>query len=238
MDVESIKLNTLARLPTTINGIEIFPLTLKEIILMGHGSYIQALNLVTLDQEQLFGEEAARHIPADFSIADVIFLSNQAELIHQYTKSLALFLRTDIEYHREQGLSIGGSIVSSEAFQQIIHVIKIQNCIRSAEEGAFNPLNEQARKIKEQMLRNQKKIHQLKQEDTDESLNFSDLISILCSRANGLNLFNVFDLNMFQFHNQFSRMKLLDDYEMNIQALLHGADSKQIQFKHWISKLT
>ncbi|MNJ72751.1 hypothetical protein D3C77_694540 [compost metagenome] len=88
------------------------------------------------------------------------------------------------------------------------------------------------------MLENRQKIRRLKNEQGDfqDAPTFHDLVSSLCAHANGIHIFNVFDLNIFQFNDQFYRMKLLSDYELNIQALMHGADSKHIQLIHWISK--
>ena len=39
---------------------------------------------------------------------------------------------------------------------------------------------------------------------------------------------------MYQFNNQFNRMQMIEDYDINIRSLLAGADSKKIQLKHYI----
>jgi hypothetical protein len=92
--------------------------------------------------------------------------------------------------------------------------------------------------LQQKMQSNRQKIRRLKNEqlENQDAPTFYDLVSSLCSHANGIHIFNVFDLNIFQFNDQFYRMKLVSDYELNIQALLHGADSKHIKLKHWISK--
>ncbi|GMX64387.1 hypothetical protein Elgi_36560 [Paenibacillus elgii] len=238
MDVEEIKLRTIANLPTIINSMTIYPLSLKEIIDHGYYLYNRALNLISVKRNQLIDEEYANQIPDEITTADIIYHSGNEQLIAQFEDSLKLFLKTnDIIYDYYSGLIINNKAINADVFNEMIRVILIQNCFVASEEDAFNPLNERAKKIREKMLENKKKIQELNSDSSDEGLTLSDLISIVCSNANGINILNVFDLNMFQFNDQFNRMKMLDEYEINIQALLHGADSKEIQLKHWMSKI-
>ena len=48
---------------------------------------------------------------------------------------------------------------------------------------------------------------------------------------------DVCEYDFFQFNNQFNRMKVVEDFKVNVQSLLAGADSKSIKLKHWLSKL-
>jgi hypothetical protein len=63
-----------------------------------------------------------------------------------------------------------------------------------------------------------------------------DLISIY-AEAEHVNLEDIFQYDLYQFNNQFNRMKIFKDYEVNIQALLAGAKSDEIEFQHWLSKI-
>lgn len=237
MNDEEIKLRTLANLPVVIGQVSIHPLSLKEIIEHGYENYSQALGLLTISKAQLLASEWLDQIPAEVSSADLIFYSRNDELIELLKDSLKLVCRTDNVLYNN-GLYIDNVLFSSDTFRMLIRVVSIQNCVATAEEQPFTPLNDRVKKLKEKMDRNKMKIMQLKRNGTsEEGLSLSDLISIVCSGANGITWRNVFDLNMCQFHDQFIRLKMLDDYKMNVQALLHGADSKQIPLIHWMSKV-
>lgn len=239
MNIEEIKLRTLAGLPIQVSGIEVKPLKLLEIIEYGYTKYNERLSILTLTKEQLIRPELIEHIPSEVHVGDIICLSGDEELISCFLEGLRLFItHKNIFYDREKGLHIDQHLVDAELFEELIRIIKIQNCIVTQDEDHFNPLNEQAQKIKQKMLENKKKINALKQSSTEEDvLTFSDLISIVSANVNGIHMLNVCQLNMLQFNDQFNRMKMLGEYEVNIQALLHGADSKQIELKHWMTRL-
>ena len=43
--------------------------------------------------------------------------------------------------------------------------------------------------------------------------------------------------DIYQFNDQFNRLKIMDDYEVNVQALLHGAKKENVNLTHWITKI-
>ncbi|OPH47566.1 hypothetical protein BC351_10255 [Paenibacillus ferrarius] len=235
---DDIKLEALANLPTSVGPLLVSPLTLKEIIQYGYSKYSQVVQVALLTKEQLIKPEYLSQLSPQLSVAEIIFELFEDDLSSYLVDALRLFLKADVVHYKNNALYIDGLEVSSEDFNEIIRIIKIQNCLVTPNDEKFNPLNEHAARIKKKMLESKRKIQELGHDNiNDQSLSIFDLISILSSHANGITIFNVFDLNMLQFNDQFSRMKLLDEYEVNIQALLHGADAKQIQLKHWISKL-
>ena len=40
-----------------------------------------------------------------------------------------------------------------------------------------------------------------------------------------------------EFNDQFNRLKIMEDYEVNVQALLHGAKKEDVNLTHWITKI-
>ena len=36
----------------------------------------------------------------------------------------------------------------------------------------------------------------------------------------------IMEYDLYQFNDQFNRLKIMEDYEVNVQALLHGAKKK------------
>jgi hypothetical protein len=94
--------------------------------------------------------------------------------------------------------------------------------------------NEKARLMMEKLKKAREAVKKAK--SSGEHLTLADLISILSSNSN-LDIKKIFKLDMYRFQNQFSRMSMLTEYNVNIQQLLAGAKAEEIEFKHYISKI-
>lgn len=236
-----IKLKTMANQPYLFNGLSIQPKALDVIIKDGYEQYNQKLNLIAATKETLFenNELLQDEVVKTLSLIELFIISDNREFLDIYLDALKYFTNSNEVKYVKDTIVFDGTILDMDMVNDLIEIIKLQNCIEIELQESFNPLNERAKRIKEKMLENKKKIQELKKStDENEGLNILDLISILCSNANGINLSNVFDLNMFQFNNQFNRMVLIDQYELNVQSLISGsADPKKIKLKHWISKV-
>lgn len=233
-----IKLSALAGLPTILSGITIQPVVLREIARIGYESYQQYLSITALQKEHLLEPQFADSVPEHIAIYDVIEMFGSSHPLYSlFYTALRFLIGTDNIYY-ENGLFINDVQVDIPMYQQLIRIIQTQNCVPQETTTTFAPATERVRMLQQKMQANRQKIRRLKNEqlENQDAPTFYDLVSSLCSHANGIHIFNVFDLNIFQFNDQFYRMKLVSDYELNIQALLHGADSKHIKLKHWISK--
>lgn len=236
MDAEKIKLRTLANLPVIYKKVAIKPKPLNEIIELGYEEYIRKLNIISLTVEDII-EGIDIDITMKLSMLEFFMHSGDSDSLVEYLNTVSYFIESEVGLTPQMNeLIISNELYSFEDLEAIIKIIKIQNCVVTERDDDFKPLNENARKLREKMLERQRKLRKLKSDNEENSLRFLDLISILCSNANGISIHNVFELNFFQFSDQFNRMKMIDEYEVNIQALLHGADSKNIKLKHWISK--
>jgi hypothetical protein len=105
-------------------------------------------------------------------------------------------------------------------------------------ENMDNPDNDMAKKLLEKRRKLREKVNKLKRiGDDDDDLTMADLISIF-AEAEHIPLQNVYDLyDVYQFNNQFNRLKIMDDFHVNIQALLAGAKSDEVKLQHWLSKI-
>ena len=75
-----------------------------------------------------------------------------------------------------------------------------------------------------------------KEPDEDSAITLADLVSILASGL-GMSMDLVMDYDLYQFNDQFNRLKIIDDYEVSVQALLHGAKKENVNLTHWITKI-
>ncbi|TPG68902.1 hypothetical protein EEL31_10415 [Brevibacillus laterosporus] len=239
--LEEIRLRTMANLSSQCGNFTISPLTLREIVDYGYEKHNQHLHTLSFNIASLLSPQDLDKIDADFSLYDLALLDSG--YLAMFIEALLYFLKeTEIHFDDDLGFILGDvndeKILTKESFSELVEIIKIQNNYQSIEDNDYNPANTEADKIKQKLLAGRKRVQEVKARASQEdSLSLLDLISIIAANANGISIFNVFEMNMVQFNDQFNRMKLLDDYQVNIQALMHGADSKSIELKHWMTKI-
>ena len=52
-----------------------------------------------------------------------------------------------------------------------------------------------------------------------------------------MTMHDIMQYDLYQFNDQFNRLKIMDDYEVSVQALLHGAKKEDVNLTHWITKI-
>lgn len=134
------------------------------------------------------------------------------------------------------------TVIHRDNFDDIVEVVKLQNYLKKPEKDESpNPVDEQTRKLMEQMEMNRKKVAEKKKvqqanEYSDEDgIDISDIISAVSSKSNSLNKFNVWDFTLYQLYDEYSRLELIDNYQFSIQAMMAGAE--KVDLKHWSSKI-
>lgn len=128
-------------------------------------------------------------------------------------------------------------------FDEIIRIVRYQNFMSNVngKKDEFNPANEEARKLAEQMERNRQKVEAKKkaqkanEKGDDDDVDISDIISAVTAKSNSINKFNVWDLTLYQLYDEYSRLELIDNYHFNIKAMMAGV--KEVDLKHWSSKI-
>lgn len=229
------------------------PLTIREIFRLGETRYYQHLNILTIEPKRyikLISGVSDNLI--DLSTFDILTLhcsdygqelSETKEII---LSGLELFFNKNVTFIAE-GRNIPNSFfylgnveenkfITRDNYELIKNIILKQNCFKTIEEDEeeFKPANEAAAKVAKKILAARKMRRERKKE---EILTLYDLVSVLASNGNNINILNVWDLTMFQFNDQFNRMQMIEDYEININCLLHITDSSKINLKHYIRKI-
>ncbi len=127
--------------------------------------------------------------------------------------------------------------VTENNYEDFKEVLMLQNCIKSTKsEDGYNPADDKARELIEKIKKTKEEINKIKAND-GKNLNLLDLVSAFCASNKNVDIVRVWDLNIFQFNDQFKRTQLVSDYEISIQSLLHGADAKKVKINHFIAKM-
>lgn len=132
------------------------------------------------------------------------------------------------------------TFINRDIFEQIVQAIKYQNYLKKIEvkKRDYNPADESARLLVEQMEANKKRVEEKKRrevEDSDDEIDIGDIMSAISSKSNSLNKLNIWDLTLFQMYDEYSRLEIIDSYKFSIQAMMAGAEN--VQIKHWSSRI-
>lgn len=224
----------------------LYPLTIGDITEIGYSKYNQYLNTIAFTLDDIRKVYDLKEDATIFTFI-VFYCLTDEDYKNTLLKTLSLFFKEEVKFYTsddEYGYFYLGNIednrkINELNFEYIQYLIKRMNNITKEDYEEENPSDARAKEILEKRKKARDLVAKAKSKDSDdgEPLTFADLVSILASNGNGVTPFNVWDMNIYLFNNQFNRMKMLDDYDVNIRSLLAGADPKKIELKHWMSKI-
>ena len=234
----------------TSNGINIYPLTLGEIMELGMANYSYFISFLTLKDEMLKAlfqvqddmlEEMKQDklqllisiILADESMGIKLLyfisaLTKQRVLIEDDTIVIVEEIEED-----EQKKEIKRPI-TNEVYEEIIDILDLQNCSKTVEEVEEYEDDPEIRAFIEKKNRLNKIIEEASNKDGDITL--EDLVSSLAVANAGLNILNIWDLTLYQFYNQLKRYNAKVNADMAIRSMLAGASD--VELKDWMGKLS
>ncbi|MGG4105150.1 hypothetical protein AAXB25_14635 [Paenibacillus lautus] len=227
---------------------DIEPLTVREIVDLGYSEYMKCLNIMTLTKQDFLDDA-----PEELHVLELLMIYGGQEIESAFEEALALFLHGEVIIDKDECRAfvkkseddIG--VVTKDNYHEIQEVIKWQNYINSFEEknleSNFDPVDEETRKLKEQMdavakrrdeLKKKQKQNSISDEDEEGDIDFFDILSAISSKSYSVNELNALDLTVYQVYRKFKRMEIIDQYDISIKSILAGA--KDVKLKHWSSK--
>lgn len=257
MDVIDLELNFLEGNPIelepnlNIHKVSISQINKKKI---GYLTYNHVINMICLDKDDikkfvnndnidvytfllLYAYQSYEEKKVNKSLDNEKYFIDELISVLQliFNDTIVIDVNTEVFHVGKNGLSL-----NRNNFYQFQSIIKKRNCLENIDEEIENPDNEMARSILAKRKKAREKLAKAKARQNDEDdltpLNIADLISIY-AQIEHMKLEEIFQYDFYQFNNQFNRMKIFEDYDVNIQALLAGAKSEEINLQHWLSKI-
>lgn len=163
-------------------------------------------------------------------------------LLFSIPSFLSMVFRQKVSFHPDT-LSFliedSSSAIRSDNFSSLQTILKERNCLKGPDqEEDEHPADARAKALleKRRLAREKLQAKKLEQGDKD-SVTMADLISIF-AEAKQLPLQEVYEnYDIYQFNNQFNRLRIMDDYHINIQMLLAGAKKEDVKLTHYITKI-
>lgn len=224
----------MAGYPIEVGHVQIKPLTLREILDMGERKYHSIITLLLIDKSSVKTEEDL----SEFSNYDILFwMSLQDEQIHELALESFNCVLNEETFMDENGFYVlrngEPAHIEPKQFDEIQNIIKLQNYLTGdeKEEVGYKPVNDKAREYAERLAKLREKIQGENSEDN--GLYLSDLISIVATYSNDINLLNVWDLTIYQLYEIYIRLIVWDNYHSTYLHLPHLDEKHTKQLKHW-----
>ena len=176
-------------------------------------------------------------------------LANQTEkqeltLYNSAIAFLSMFFRREVCFDENVGFIVKDDsdnilfILNENNYNQFRSILKRRNCLAGLDDtDDENPANEMVAKLLEKRRMLKERLRKTQNSQGEDNITMADLISIF-AEAEKMPLQDVYcNYDVYQFNDQFNRLKIMDDYRVNIQALMAGAKSEDVKLQYWISKI-
>jgi hypothetical protein len=234
MNMDDIELKLLAGMPIEIEGVgKLRSPLLRDVIKIGESLYNQYLSVLLFDKDNL--EDETNENVSNFELL-FAFAYHQEHLRNTLLDSIEFFFnkKAHLDFNGQDVFFSfdDGNKICRSSFDHIQDVIRIANWIKKVDkEPKFKAGNEQARKFME-------KLKQLKKDapKKKETISLHSMINGMAWKSKDINLFNIFDLSIYQMKLGFMTLENIDNYSHTLQGIFTGnIDSKNIKFDqiHW-----
>jgi len=244
---EDKKARSLCGLPIPVGGVDVHPLKVKDVVLVGEDYYQYQLSLVTMFKKVI--QIRSNLEDSDFaqindfvllfyivtmhpSIKDEVQLAIEFFLSDGYKADINVDQLTIDIYNADDQLL---AQFNEEQYLEFIEIIKHQNYLDKQDDDDIRPADDAARELMEQRKRAREMIAKAKGHK-GEKLSLADYLSI----ASGKSLRNnthFLDITIYSFYNYLERLMLIENYDVSLKQILAGADAKKIKIDHWAKKL-
>jgi len=232
---ETLAIKLLSGEPIDYQGISIPSLTLREIKDMGYEDYAKVLSYVTFDLDEEFfkglPKEARYLMPHQY-----FKLVGQNEQFLNMLRAFELVFKSKVNLNNNLEIIFEsgdnkGKILSRDKYYEVINIVKILYGLADSESEKYVPADPKAEEIASKIKQAKEKIGKAK--SSESPIRFSDIISSVSTRSNSLDKLKIWDLTVYQLYDEYKRLQMIDEFEMNFGALLQGA--KDVEMKHWSS---
>ena len=234
------RLKLLANLPIDVgNGIHFHTPTLEEIIQIGESRYNELLSIMLLDKRSI------ESLAEDETITNFHILYancyHSSEFMEAFKESAQFFFKEEVHRSPEHlgvffyfGDILEERFINEENFEFIQSLIMVANNVSFKEED-YDPFNERARKLVEEIKQIKEEVAKKKEKIDD----FESKISGLAWKSN-MNIFDVFKLSIYQFYDGLLRLEQVDSYQFTLTGVYAGtvsSDKIKMSDLHWTKKL-
>ena len=231
--------------PITVPGLEltIYQPKLYEIAMIGEEKFYEYLSYFKINKKTVLSKIKEKELveileqKTDYEILK-LFSDNEPAIEKGVSVILNLVLK-DMEIIKLNPFFIfiknqaGQQYVINDEYFTIIKEILYKIFALEDQKQEFNPANNLAAEIAKKLQERKEKLARL-QGKKDQSL-FADFISILAVGLNCADISKILNLTVYQILNLMKRFGMYNQYNVQIQAMLQGAED--VELIDWLQKI-
>jgi len=236
-------------------GLKIKPLTIGEIVDdVGYEKYLELLSVLLINKNKiahLFNNDEVKNNLRNFDL----FLMDEG-LVGKLIEFFKVFLKNEsvslvdgdvVIIDGEEKVIVDEEenviderervFVNRDNYDEFLDVFCQMYYVRDAKEQKYKPANKKAEEFIRKLEEKNKQYAKVKK--TNEKSLF-DVISGVAWKAPNMNIFEIWDLTVYQLYDAYYRLEIIDEYEKIYTGIYSGAvDSKKIKLKEydWTKKI-
>lgn len=229
MDNNDDYLLLLAGFPIDISpGLQIYPIKLKDILKLGEIKYFKLLSMLIISKSSLKLEVEANNFEIFMN-----FYYNDKEYKNAVDEAFQLFCSCEVAMNNNGYILLNDIIIDEKEFDRMQSILMQQNFLKEEKEEKVIYANEKSRELAEKIRMAKAQVQAMSKEKT---LRLGDIISIVSAYSENVNIFNVWELTVFQLYDNYIRLLMKDSYDAKFSMMIAGTDIKE-ELKHWNSRL-
>ena len=223
--------------PARINHVNIYSPTIDSIAEIGELTYKLYVIVASFDKEVIFknlfnlsDDEYSKIENEDTYDLLVSVPAIKEEMLKAYN----FFTKENVKFDNNLfSFMINDKVfINKENYIEVSNIIKEINGILE-EDNKLKFVNEKAKQMYEKLQRLKNKYKKNK----DDSLDLKDILSILCSaEGNGINVFNVGNLTIYQVYEHFERLNIKERHARLLRVWANGFLGENEKLPEWITK--
>lgn len=230
-------------------GIVIYPPTVKEVITNPHYSIYS--RLLTYSQEEIEDEFIENKQTLKVYPTPIEFLLNNSYHDKKYEKackdSFRFFIHQEVEFLYEEKTIVIGKLTdviqNMSSLEDLITLkedefFDFQNAIRECigKKMVEPPNPDEHPKVKEmkRKARYRDKVKAKQMAKSKDGISFFTTLVSICCMGIGITPLNIGEMSYIALESIFRKYQEKEKYQLDIDSLLAGADSKKIKPKYWI----
>jgi len=224
--MESLALMTGIDYPIPELQIAVHQPSIKEISMIGEKDFFLGAQVLCLNKTLYIQDENLLSETTNFQIFMTIMQNKEAAQTKAcVNKVLSLIFpnTTALFTPRALLLNLGDQSINidEDNFETLQDVLKAVFCLSESGQEAFNPANEEAKKIAEKLMRGRQRVAAQKAKEGGDSI-FTQYLSILTVGLESMGLNELMNLTMFQLYDLVERYMLYSNWDLDVRQRLAG----------------
>ena len=200
--------------------------TIKEISMIGEKDFFLGAQVLCLSKSMYIEDERLLSETTNFQIFMTIMQNKESAKVKACVLKVLglLFPNASVLFTpRAVLLNLGEQNINIDEgnFESLQLIWKDMFCLQESGQDAFNPANEEAKRIAEKLMRGRQRVAAQKAKEGGDST-FTQYLSILTVGLESMGLNELMNLTMFQLYDLVERYMLYSNWDLDVRQRLAG----------------